>query len=243
MLTITNPSTGVAFASVTQTVDGSAGGAFVSFTALVTESDSSLPLGRIDASIDWDDGNVAEEFAAGYRTLTVEATRKLKPGQYVIKLRAVNHRSPSADSVSLNFYVTVTSGLAQETPPFYVFGPILPRDIGSPGPLTWNFDLASDILVLASSVKMLLLTAVGERIMLPAYGTHVRQYVFNINDSSVSSLIQEDVARALARWEPRVSILSLDVLRDPNDREVSVNLALESRYTHQPFEANVKYVR
>ena len=57
----------------------------------------------------------------------------------------------------------------------------------------------------------LLMTNPGDRVMLPLYGTPLRKYIFEQNIDSVRGAIRNDIANAIATWEPRITVKSIDV--------------------------------
>ena len=67
------------------------------------------------------------------------------------------------------------------------------------------------------NVKMLLLTAPGERVMLPTYGVGIRNYLFENNPEFE---IVERIRNQMAKYLQDVSIVSLEV-RKGTDREIA----------------------
>lgn len=225
-------------------------GSVVTLEARVYEDDNMLVGRYVSATLDWNDGTgTTESFPvtsmnahpAGY--WAISTSRRLPPGKYVCVLRVQNYRSPVEDVVRLNFFVTVTASKPPYNPPNLVFGPILPRDAGYPNPQQWAFNIDSDLVILESSVKMLLLTAKGDRLMVPDYGTNIRRILFDMNLKSSESLIREEIIQAFAQWEPRVELQGLEVNSDPNGRNITIALALVSRLSKQPFATQVQFNR
>ena len=62
-----------------------------------------------------------------------------------------------------------------------------------------------------SSIRMILTTAPGERLMREEFGCGLRRYLMKPNTVAIRALIQHDVSRALARWEPRVQVTAITV--------------------------------
>lgn len=212
----------------------------------ITENDPSLPFALIGADLDWNDGTPAVHYpttGAAHESsspLVVDAERVLKPGVYTVRLTAYNNRSPVPDSAGITFQISVESFTGPVLAGQHLYGPILPRDNGSPSVENWNFNLASTNMdILASSVKMLLLTTRGERVMMPTYGTNLRRLLFDPNLAYIETLAAQEISLALAQWEPRVLVQGLAVERDPNARSVTINGSFVSRLDRQPFELNL----
>lgn len=66
------------------------------------------------------------------------------------------------------------------------------------------------------SIKQILLTEQGERVMRPDFGTHLRRKLFeNINKGLVSD-IQKEILSALTKWESRIQVQTIDVRQEAN---------------------------
>lgn len=218
----------------------------VSFSCVVVETDTNLPYQAVSADVDWNDGTALVHYPLSSPTadqaspLTLTLQRNLSFGTYGIRVTARNNRAVP-DVVTVTFLATVSAIQTVAPPPNIIFGPILPRDNGVPTRSTWNFDLASDILILESSVRMLLLTVKGERVMLPDYGTNLRRIIFAQSVDSVDSLVSQEITTALNLYEPRVSLQSMQIERDTNGRNVNVDATFLSKVSAQPFQINLQF--
>lgn len=63
-----------------------------------------------------------------------------------------------------------------------------------------------------SDLLVLLLTEPGERVMLPEFGTPLKQFIFEPNDLSMIEKIKSVISNAIFSWEPRIAIQNIDVL-------------------------------
>jgi phage baseplate assembly protein W len=204
----------------------------VQLQATITETNPALNL--VAASLNWDDGSAPVQFGPVVKPLVINVTRSLYAGTYYFTLTAWNYQSfPPVTTAS---YFNVEIQPAQPVPQAlnYLFGPILPKDNGSPNAETWNFNLGYDLDVLASSVKMILITTKGERIMNPNYGTLLRQAIFEPNDNTVTSFVKQEITDALSQFEPRVSLVGINVKRI-SPRELAVNAQFMSKIGQNTF--------
>jgi len=78
------------------------------------------------------------------------------------------------------------------------------------------------------AMRMILLTAPGERVMRPEFGCRAWDYIFAPLDANTTGAIQHAVREALARWEPRVTVEDVRAYADP-DREATVSVSVEYR--------------
>lgn len=79
--------------------------------------------------------------------------------------------------------------------------------------------------LLIASIKQILLTEQGERVMRPDFGTTLRRKLFENIDAPLVKIIQKEVVTALARWEPRIEVTLVEVTQDEyNPGQVNVNV-------------------
>ena len=215
--------------------------ATVGIYCTVNEDDTDLPLQTVSATLDWNDGSQPVVYLEAASPITINVSKLLRLGTYAIKVTAQNERAPTPDTAATTFVVHVVPFNTAAQPPVRFYGPILPRDDGHPNPQTWLFDTGTDNAILASSVKMLLITTKGERVMQPGYGTNLRRILFDLNIQAVEAIITQEITQALSTFEPRVRISSLQVQRDPNQRNVTVQAMFQSRLTQQPFGLSLDF--
>lgn len=77
--------------------------------------------------------------------------------------------------------------------------------------------LSSGAADLDSSLRLVLITAPGERVMRPEFGCRIHDLVFEPVNANTLGLMAEAVREAVARWEPRVELESVDPIPDRND--------------------------
>ena len=70
--------------------------------------------------------------------------------------------------------------------------------------------------VIERSVRIILSTAKGERIMRPEFGCDIHDQVFSSLSPATLNRIEEGVESALVRWEPRIDVESVDASPDPD---------------------------
>jgi phage baseplate assembly protein W len=92
-------------------------------------------------------------------------------------------------------------------------GLAFPPRLGDDGRLAWAVGHRS----VRDSIRIILTTEPGERLMLPTFGAGLRSFLFEPNVPATHRLIEERVQHALRRWEPRVAVDSIDVAAHPDD--------------------------
>lgn len=66
-----------------------------------------------------------------------------------------------------------------------------------------------------ADLLQLLLTNPGERVMLPTYGTPLRDLLFEPSDIILADRAKQMIADAILAWEPRVVIQNIEVTSKP----------------------------
>ena len=90
------------------------------------------------------------------------------------------------------------------------------------------------------SIKIILSTPKGERIMRPEFGSSIHEFVFAPNNATTAGLLAYHVRDALLRWEPRIEINEIDVQPDLVDRSyVRINIKYVVKATND--ERNLVY--
>lgn len=67
-------------------------------------------------------------------------------------------------------------------------------------------DMLEDEADIASSLEILLCTALGERTMLPGYGCNMDELVFESLDTRMKTLMADKIATAILYHEPRIEL-------------------------------------
>ena len=75
------------------------------------------------------------------------------------------------------------------------------------------------------SIRIILDTEPGERIMRPSFGCGLRRYLMKPNTVAVRALIKHDVELALTTWEPRIQLTSVDVTPGDDPSLVEIGIA------------------
>lgn len=94
-----------------------------------------------------------------------------------------------------------------------------PPRVGADGRLAWS--VGEDNV--RESIRVILMTEVGERLMREEFGCGLRQYLFEPNNVATRQRIQDSIVNSITRWESRVSLDAVTVDPDDNDpRRVNI---------------------
>lgn len=80
--------------------------------------------------------------------------------------------------------------------------------------ISGGFEETSGVRKIEDSIRIILGTQYGERVMRPAFGCNLKSLVFAPNNEATANLARHYVAEGLARWEPRIEVLDVLVERD-----------------------------
>lgn len=90
------------------------------------------------------------------------------------------------------------------------------------------------------SIRIVLGTARGERVMRPQFGCGIHDRVFASIDTTTRSLIEDDVRDALLEWEPRIRVLSVSANDAPDERG-KLRIEIDYLVVSTNTEANLVY--
>jgi phage baseplate assembly protein W len=93
-----------------------------------------------------------------------------------------------------------------------------PPRVGADGRWAWS-QAGQNI---RESIRLILMTEPGERLMLPRFGAGLRHFLFEPNTVATHRQIQERITQALSRWEPRIRLTGVEVQADPNDPQAAL---------------------
>ena len=89
---------------------------------------------------------------------------------------------------------------------------------------------------ISQSLRALLTTNVGERLMHPEYGCGLAQLLFEPIDQRTITKIQNSVNDAILLYEPRIKLIDVSVFQDPNDTGLlNINIEYIAKTTNSRF--------
>lgn len=82
------------------------------------------------------------------------------------------------------------------------------------------------------SIRIILGTIPGERVMRPEFGCYIHDLVFAPHDAATEGLAIHYVERALERWEPRIALRSVTTLPSAQDGTMLIEIKYQVKDTH-----------
>jgi phage baseplate assembly protein W len=89
------------------------------------------------------------------------------------------------------------------------------------------------------SIKNLILTDKGERLMQPLIGGNIRAMLFENNTPAVIKMIQEQVRTTIETYEPRCSLIDVNVLSMIDDNTVKIDIYFYINNIAEPISLTV----
>jgi len=77
---------------------------------------------------------------------------------------------------------------------------------------------------ISQSVKTILSTYPGERIMLPEFGSRLREYIFSPMDIGTADLLSAEIEDALEKWEPRITVIEVYIEENVDANQYIINI-------------------
>ena len=109
--------------------------------------------------------------------------------------------------------------------------PIVPR--------SGEFRYAEGPEKVLQSIRIILETTPGERVMRPTFGAGLDRYLMKPNTVASRALIRRAVEQALALWEPRIKASAIAV--DPGEDPALVLITIRFTHLRDGSEGNLVY--
>jgi hypothetical protein len=103
-----------------------------------------------------------------------------------------------------------------------------------------DVELSSEERDIEESVRIILGTARGERVMRPDFGCDIHDYVFASASATTLALVETSVREALLRWEPRIAVENVDASNDRVERG-RLEIRIDYRVRSSNAERNLVY--
>ena len=84
------------------------------------------------------------------------------------------------------------------------------------------------------SIRIILGTQHGERLMRPDFGCNLRSLVFAPNNTATANLARHYVEEGLTRWEPRIILDEVFVENDNSHGRLMIHIQYRIKSTYEP---------
>ena len=87
-----------------------------------------------------------------------------------------------------------------------------------------DIDVIYDTNCILHSLRELFRTPKGARVLVPEYGTDLYQYIGKSITDLTCNLIADSLRFDIKKWEPRVTILNLNVTQEADNSQINIDL-------------------
>ena len=106
--------------------------------------------------------------------------------------------------------------------------------------MTGGWEEAAGVRKIEESIRIILGTQHGERVMRPNFGCNLRSLVFAPNNEATASLARHYVTEGLAQWEPRIEVLDVVIDHAAAERQtglmpISIHYRIKASKVAQSF--------
>lgn len=101
-------------------------------------------------------------------------------------------------------------------------------DISFSSDAAGNLRKVEDYDAISQSIRTILTTSYGERVMLPDFGSRIRDLLFEDMTPILQIQLETEIETAISRWEPRVEITAVyvEMLYDRNAIEINIDYSI-----------------
>ncbi|MGC5328271.1 GPW/gp25 family protein [Brevibacillus sp. SYSU BS000544] len=86
------------------------------------------------------------------------------------------------------------------------------------------------------SIRLILFTPRGERVMQPDFGCNIHDFIFASIGTTTLGLVESSVHEALIRWEPRINLVSVKVSAEHvHEGKILIDITYLVRTTNNEF--------
>lgn len=108
-----------------------------------------------------------------------------------------------------------------------------------PNPTTGDVLPSGNDKSVKSGLMNLLRSPVGSKPFYPEYGVNIFRYLFELADPTTESMINEDIARAIKKFEPRVEISAVESSMNDYGIEIRIEYYVKNVPGLQVLETSI----
>ena len=108
-----------------------------------------------------------------------------------------------------------------------------------PHPTTGDLLIRTNERAIKFAVKSLVMTGNYERPFRSEIGTPIKRLLFENFDDMTTILIKESVADVITKYEPRVTVLSVEVQEKRDNNSIAITITFKIKNTETPLTVDV----
>ena len=80
---------------------------------------------------------------------------------------------------------------------------------------------------IARSIRNIVFTQPGEKFFNPEFGSRISESLFENVDEASELVIRDEIRNSIINYEPRIDLLEINVIGNPDDNELNVSIKYE----------------
>lgn len=96
-----------------------------------------------------------------------------------------------------------------------------------------------NVQAVLTSVDNILRTNKGERVMLPEFGSSLKDMTFESMNSPILDLISRDLKNEIETWDDRVNVTQVRYLDDPDNNSVVLEISFTIKGFYRIFKQDI----
>lgn len=98
----------------------------------------------------------------------------------------------------------------------------------------------TDIQAIRNSLKNIFTTKKGQMLLSPDFGTNLEQFLFEPVNDTYAKVIGNAILNGIENYEPRINVLSVNVIQDPENSLYKITLIYEFiNIKNKSYSANI----
>lgn len=110
-------------------------------------------------------------------------------------------------------------------------------------PIKKDLSVKSDTEAVKQSIRNLILTDRGERLMQPSVGSKIRSLLFENFSPQVAILAKQFIKETFDNYEPRAELINIDVSPDPDNNSLLIGIEFAIINIEEPQKLNLQIER
>lgn len=100
---------------------------------------------------------------------------------------------------------------------------------------TGRFKMSREDENIKESIRLILMTGRGERVMRPEFGCGLKQFVYETMDYGTLIRMEQEIKEALTLWEPRIEEIEVSVAPSEEQNALMIHISYRVRATNNPY--------
>jgi uncharacterized protein len=120
---------------------------------------------------------------------------------------------------------------------FFSSGIGYPLQIGTSG----GIHVSGGVQRIEESIRIILGTGYGERVMRPLFGCNLKSLIFAPNNEATANLARHYILQGLGQWEPRIEVFEVLVTNDYQNDLLLIEIHYRLRATQEARSMTVPF--